>query len=449
MNNSSSKKSRPIWLKLWFWIFIFLLSGTTTTSFGAIAALFAPVEPEFVTQLLQEFTADIFWRRRLPYQLSQPINILVMGIDEVSGVPEDSPDIFEGRSDTLMLVRANPRNKKVSLLSVPRDTRVEIPGVGVTKINQANVYGGQKLAESVLENTLNDIEIDRYVRVSKGAFRELIEQLGGIEVFVPEPMFYVDNTQQLKIDLKVGWQTLNGEQAEQFIRFREQVHGDIGRIQRQQVLLKALRSRVTNVTVLPRLPKIARVIQKYVDTNLTFQEILALANFGIDLEREDLKMVMLPGRASLRNEYSGSYWVIDEDGRDRILEQYFDVKLNKFDNDNIYNPMEKKEISPLEYKIAVQNASSYPKAATELAQYLYDQGFNNVYVVSDWSDKQRFTEVIVQGGYLESAEVVRDTLGFGNIEPTSTGEIGSDLTIRLGEDSLEKINLLQEQEQSL
>ena len=442
MNNTSSTNSRPLWFKWWFWIFILLLSGTITTSFGAITTLFAPVEPEFISQLLQEFTADVMWRKRLPYQLSRPINILVMGIDQVPGVAEDSPDIFEGRSDTLLLLRANPTNKTLSLLSVPRDTQVRIPGVGIAKINQANVYGGPQLAENVLEDTLNDIKIDRYVRVSKGAFRELVEQLGGVEIFVPQAMSYVDNTQKLNIDLQAGWQTLNGEQAEQFARFREDVYGDIGRVQRQQVLLKALKSRVTNMGVLPQLPQIIRVMLKYVDTNLSFQEMLALIGFSLDLERDDFKMVMLPGKSSLANDYA-SYWVIDEDGRDRVLEQYFDVKLDKFNYDNIYNPMEVNEILPTENKIAVQNASSDPQAATKFAQYLRDEGFYNVYVVPDWSDKQRFTQVIVQGGYLESAEVVRNTLGFGNIEPSSTGEIGSDLTIRLGEDSVNKINLLQ------
>ncbi|MGD1807716.1 LCP family protein [Dapis sp. BLCC M126] len=424
-------------------MFILLLSGTTTTSFGAITALFAPVEPEFITQLLQEFTRDVLWRKRLPYQLSRPINILVMGIDQVRGVPEDSPDIFEGRSDTLLLVRANPMNNTVSLLSVPRDTQVRIPGIGLAKINEANVYGGPKLAENVLEDTLNDIKIDRYVRVSKGAFRELVEQLGGVEVFVPQAMSYVDNTQKLHIDLQAGWQTLNGEQAEQFARFREDVYGDIGRVQRQQVLLKALRSRVTNVAVIPRLPQIIRVMQKYVDTNLTFQEMLTLIGFSLDLERDDFKMVMLPGKPSSRNEYLASYWVIDEAGRDRVLEQYFDVKLDKFNYDNIYNPMKVNAILPIQNKIAVQNASSDSQVATKFAEYLREKGFYNVYVVPDWSDKQRFTQVIVQGGYLESAEVVKNTLGFGKIEAASTGEIGSDFTIRLGEDSVNKINLLQ------
>ena len=440
MNNTSSTSSRrPIFFKLWFWIFILMLGGTITTSFGAITALFAPVEPELFSQLLQEFTADVLWRKRLPYQLSRPMNILIMGIDQVQGVPEDSPDVFEGRSDTLLLIQANPSNQTINLLSVPRDTQVQIPKVGLTKINEANVYGGPELVEQVLEYTLNDIEIHRYVRISKGAFRELVEQLGGVEVFVSQPMSYVDNTQKLKIDIKAGWQTLNGEQAEQFVRFREPVYGDIGRVQRQQILLQALRNRVTNVTVLPRLPRIIQVMQKYVDTNLSFPEMLALVNFGLDLERDDLRMVMLPGRPSSSDESFASYWIIDEDGRDRILEQYFGIRLDKFNYDNIYNPMEVNEIVPQQNKIAIQNASSNSQAATKFAEYLREKGFYNVYVVPDWPDQQRLTQVIVQGGYLESAEVVKNTLGFGNIQPASTGDIGSDLTIRLGEDAVNQM----------
>ncbi|MCL2924469.1 MAG: LCP family protein [Trichodesmium sp. MAG_R04] len=445
MNNTFSSNSQPIWLKWWFWIFILLLSGTITTSFGAITTLFAPVEPKFITRLLQKFTADILWRKHLPYQLSRPINILVMGIDQVSGLTEDSPNLFEGRSDTLLLVRANPANKTVSLLSIPRDTKVQIPGIGPAKINEANLYGGPKLVKNVLKYTLNNIEVDRYVRVSKEAFQELVEQLGGVEVFIPKPMFYIDNTQQLKIDLQAGWQTLSGEQAEQFACFREEVYGDIGRVQRQQFLLKALQSRLTNMAVLTRWPQIIRVMHKYIDTNLSFEEMLALISFSLDLEQNNLKMVMLPGKPSYRNEYFASYWIIDKAGRDRILEQYFDIKLDKFNYDKKEHKY-KNEILPLENKIAVQNASSHSQAATKFAEYLREQGFYNVYVVPDWSDKQHLTQVIVQRGYLKSAEVVQNTLGFGNIEPTSTGEIGSDLTIRLGEDSVNKINLLQKNE---
>ncbi|NEN88319.1 MAG: LCP family protein [Okeania sp. SIO3H1] len=440
MNNTSPTESRSILQKWWFWILVLVLSGTTTTSFGAITALFAPVEPQFFSQLLQKFTSDVLWRKRLPYQLSRPMNILVMGIDQVSGVAENSPDVFEGRSDTLLLVQANPTTQTVSLLSVPRDTQVLIPKIGIAKINEANVYGGPKLVESVLESTLSGFEIDRYVRVSKGAFRELVEQLGGVEIFVPQPMSYTDKTQQLKIDLKSGWQTLNGEQAEQFARFREEVYGDIGRIQRQQVLLKALRNRVTNVAVLPQLPHIIQVMLKYVDTNLSFPEMLALVNFSLDLERDDLRMVMLPGRASSSNEYLTSYWIIDQPGRDRILEQYFNFKLEEFNYNDLFHPIKVNETLYLEAKIAVQNASSNSQAATNFAQYLREKGFYNVYVVSDWSDKEPLTQIIVQGGYLESAEVVKKALGFGQIEPTSTGEISSDFTVRLGEDSVDIIN---------
>ncbi len=435
MNDSSSSGTRPFWLKLWFWIFMLVLIVTTTTSFGAIIALFAPVEPEFL-QLLKFYTSDALWRKRLPYRISRPINIVVMGIDQVPEVAPDSPDVFEGRSDTLLLVNANPYNNTLNLLSIPRDTQVLIPKVGFAKINEANVYGGPELVESVLEKTLGNIDIHRYVRISNEAFRELVEQLGGVEVFVTQPMSYIDKTQGLTIDLKAGWQTLNGEQAEQFARFRDEVYGDIGRVQRQQILLQALQKRVTNLGVLPRLPHIIRVMQKYVDTNLSFAEILALVNFGLDLEPEDMRMVMLPGRPSSNDESWSSYWIIDQEGRDRVIEQYFDDKV-------ALNPIEVYGISPVESKIAIQNASSDSQASNKIAQYLREKGFSNVYVVADWPEQEPLTQVIVQTGYLESAEVVKNALGFGNIEAASIGEIGSDFTIRLGEDAVNKINQLE------
>ena len=89
------------------------------------------------------------------------------------------------------------------------------------------------------------------------------------------------------IDLEPGWQTLNGDQAEQFARFRKDNYGDIGRVQRQQMLLKALRQRLLSPKVLPRLPQIIRVMQQYIDTNLSLEEMLALVGFGLDLDKDD------------------------------------------------------------------------------------------------------------------------------------------------------------------
>lgn len=430
-------RREPKLLQWLFWMFVFFLIATTSATLGAITALVKPEEPEFVSKILDTDGSKPLWLRGMNYELSQPINILVMGIDYVPGISPDSPKIFQGRSDTMLLLRLDPAENNVSLLSIPRDTLVKIPGVGRTRINEANAAGGVSLVEEVLSDTLNKIEIDRYVRVSNGAFRELVDLLGGVETFVPRKMSYTDNTQKLKIDLAAGWQTLDGEQAEQFARFRDRVYGDIGRIQRQQLLLAALQNRVTSPAVLPRLPGIVRVMQKYVDTNLSFEEMLALVNFALQLDKDQLKMLMLPGRPSQAEEYYASYWIVEPEERDRIMYQYFKLDSSDLIYQNFKAPFAD-NLLPYEAKIAVQNASGDSGLGLRAMEYLRDAGYYNVYLVEDWPDRERHTTVIVQGGDLEAADTLTNTLGFGQLEVASIGEIGSDLTIRLGEDSLNK-----------
>jgi anionic cell wall polymer biosynthesis LytR-Cps2A-Psr (LCP) family protein len=132
------------------------------------------------------------------------------------------------------------------------------------------------------------VPIDRYVRVGTGAFEELVDLVGGVQIYVPKRMVYTDHSQGLYIDLQAGWQTLNGDQAEQFARFRGDAQGDIGRVQRQQMLLKALRERFTSPRIIPRLPQIIRVMLRYVDTNLSLEEVLALATFSLELDSDSL-----------------------------------------------------------------------------------------------------------------------------------------------------------------
>jgi LCP family protein required for cell wall assembly len=262
------------------------------------------------------------WQAGFRYQVSRPVNILVMGIDDVPDALPNSDAIFAGRTDTLLLVRVDADAGTLNVMSIPRDTRVQIPGFGMDKINQANVLGGPELVAQTLGYNLGNIQIDRYVRINTTAFREMVDLVGGIEVNVPTRMEYTDRTQELYIDLYPGWQTLNGDQAEQFARFRQD-SGDIGRVQRQQMLLKALRERLTNPMVIPKLPQAIRVLQRYVDTNLTLEEMLAIANFGLEIESDQLQMVMLPGRFSTPAEFNASYWLPNWEASSTIMQNFF------------------------------------------------------------------------------------------------------------------------------
>jgi len=420
-----------------FWIFVLLLIATASATFGAIfgaiTALIAPVEPEIISKALNSYETLTGSPNLLKYRLSRPVNILVMGVDRVPEARPNSPQNFNGRSDTILLLRIDPTNKSVNLLSIPRDTQVELPGIGQTKISEANARGGQALTAKVLSSNLNNLPIERYVRLSSGGLRELVELLGGVDVFVPRPMNYTDNAQQLNINLVSGWQTLNGEQADQFARFRNDALGDIGRIQRQQGLIQAIWKRLSNPATLTRLPKIIRVMQKYVDTNLSFEEMLTLANFGLQLDRDNFKMVMLPGRSSSGEEDFRSYWIVDPAARDRVMSQFFRLGSSDFTQE-VRSRSANENTLPRGFKIAIQNASSNPKAANRLAEYLADKGFTGISVAEDWPDLQRQTQIIVQRGDLAAAAILKSALAGSKIDATSTGEIASDLTIRVGED---------------
>ncbi|MEG4408884.1 LCP family protein [Microcoleus sp. MON2_D5] len=412
-------------------VFFLVFTAAISATMGAITALLAPVEPPIINRVLEATGFDYLSSNRSGYRLSRSVNILILGID---GVPEPAvgPKIFNGRSDTILLFHLDPRDKSISLLSVPRDTKVEVPGMSFSKISEANATGGAALATQLVSSMLNNTKIERYVRVSSSAFRELVDLLGGVEVFVPRAMSYTDSAQKLKINLAKGWQTLNGEQAEQFVRFRNDGLGDIGRIQRQQSLIQAIRDRLASPSVLVRLPQIVRLMQKYVDTNLNYEEILTLANFGLQLERENFKMVMLPGSSSSEQADLSSYWIVDVVGVDRIIAQYLNPGVPDFAQGRFRNPTE--SALPKNLKIAVQNASSKPTAAKTVGEFLTKKGFFNVSVVQDSPEKQRHSQIIVQQGDLEAANLLQKELGGGKIEASSTGEINSDLTLRVGED---------------
>ncbi len=421
-----SRKRRSAWG--WFgWGLVFLGVSGVSLAAGMTLSLMAPFRQQD-GELAPSFGE--FVGRSFQYGLGRPVNILVMGIDLEPGAEGYSHNSLDGRSDTILLARLNPENESITVLSIPRDSRVEIPGYGMEKINAANVFGGAPLATQVVSRTLNYVPVDRYVRISTEAFRELVDLVGGVEVNVPTRMEYTDHTQKLYIDLYPGLQTLNGEQAEGFARFRYDGLGDIGRAQRQQILLKALQKKMTSPLMLTKLPELYQVMQKYVDTDLSFGEMMAMLQFGLGASSKNLNMLLLPGHFS-GDGYDASYWLVDYEATDRLVERHF------FDKDLSWQNGEAVDLKTL--KIAIQNAATDDRAAQAIANYLMAQNYRNVYVDSDWTHLEAKTQVIAQQGDREAAEALLIDFGLGNIakslvEVDATGSIGSDITIRVGND---------------
>ncbi len=398
---------------------------------GAALALFSPIQL-FPQASGSKLGLGDFFKTGFQYGVSRPVNILVMGIDEGKDrdKAESNTDVFGNRSDTMLLVRLNPDDQKVSLLTIPRDTQVEIPGIGVEKINAANWKGGPEMASEVVSHTFNGVEVDRYLRINTGAFRDLVDVVGGVEVFVPQVMKYDDNTQKLHIDLKPGLQTLTGQQAEGFVRFRKDDLGDIGRTQRQQTLIKALQKKFQNPLMIARLPEVFSVLQKHIDSNLSLGEMLAMAQFGMSVKPSQLRMVMLPGRFSMPDEFPLSYWLMDKTAMSRVMKTYFDVDPSVEPGFADSSP----PANATDAKVVVQNASEDPEASQRMADYLIKIGFNNVEIETDSPQTLDTTQVVPQWGNLEVAQQLHDKIPHSEVNAESTGNLRSDITIRVGRD---------------
>jgi polyisoprenyl-teichoic acid--peptidoglycan teichoic acid transferase len=363
------------------------------------------------------------WGKISEYQLSRPMNILIMGIEPVQGTVDGSPESFAGKSDTMLMVRLTPDDKAIRVLSIPRDTMIAIPEKGLTKVSDANAQGGPVLAARVVSRTLSNAPIDRYMRISTSGLRQLVDQLGGVEVFVPKPMAY-EGRANSSVSLVSGWQTLNGEQAELFARYREPGLGDLERVQRQQALMKALLQRLNSPTVVPRLPHLTRIMRKYFDTNLKIEEMMALVNFSINQDRDKFQMAVLPGGFSRFSQDPNSYW-LNMNGQQSLLNDYVGVNVPGLNSDA-------RPVSKL--KIAIQNASNQPQLTQKVINYLKQKGFTSVYAASDWPDTQSQTQIIVQRGKREVGVDLQQIIGLGQIEVSAIGDLESDLTIRIGKD---------------
>jgi polyisoprenyl-teichoic acid--peptidoglycan teichoic acid transferase len=381
-------------------------------------------------------------------ELSRPVNILVLGIKVLtSDLPEQSSsedlgyhalvNSFEGLSDTMLLVRFDPNGDKLSVLSIPRDTKVYLDGHGERKINHANNYGGPALTASTVSDLLGGVEVDRYIRVNVQGVEKLIDALGGVNVFVPKDMKYNDFSQHLYIDLKKGQQHLDGEKTVQFLRYRYDDLGDISRVQRQQVLMRAVVEQALKPGTIVKIPKILDVIKSHLDTNLTVKELMALSNFASHTQRSDVQMMMLPGDFNDPQE-GVSYWVPNGEQIQNIMRQHFElVAEDSLQYNDSYYPETSAAYSDRDFtdtRIAIQNSLEDPTAAQEMLTSLQEAGYHQAYISSNWAEPLQVTKIVAQNGDTMSAEALKATLGVGEVLVESTGSLRSDVTIQVGQD---------------
>jgi LCP family protein required for cell wall assembly len=245
--------------------------------------------------------------------LEQPdnvINILLLGSDQ-SGIEK------VGRTDTIVVASIHPELPAVSLLSIPRDFYVWMPGHGFGKINTAFSHGGPVLMEATIRHNLG-IDIDYYARVGFDSFVKIVDALGGVEVAVECPLHdtFPDPSSpsgQTDVDLEPGIHHLDGKRALWYARSRWST-SDFDRHRRQQQVLRGLYRQVMSLGIIPKVPSLWGALRENVSTDLDLPGLIRLGAIGMRLDTANVKSRFVGGSVVQPWTGPGRLYILIPDG---------------------------------------------------------------------------------------------------------------------------------------
>ncbi|WP_026559744.1 LCP family protein [Bacillus sp. J37] len=237
---------------------------------------------------------------------NDPVSILLLGVEDYSSGGKG------GRSDTLMVATFNPEDQSMKLLSIPRDSRVEIPGKGLDKINHSFSKGGKELTIETVEDFL-EIPIDYYATVNFDGFKNIVDIVGGITVDVPFDFVQnSDDRKAEKLQFYEGPMELDGRYALAYARMRhEDIKGDIGRNERQQQVVKAIIDEIASAGTLLKVDKLTNEVGNNVETNMKVSELLGFYQKYSGFSTSNIETLTLDGVGEYINGIS--YWLPEEE----------------------------------------------------------------------------------------------------------------------------------------
>lgn len=258
------------------------------------------------------------------------ITFLLLGVDS-----NDVAKSSGTRTDTMILCRVDKSTGDISMLSIPRDTRVRIRGrKNEEKINHAHAYDGPELSVKAIKDLLG-IDLEYYVKVDYKIVEEFVDLIGGVEVEIPIDMKYSDPVADppLYIDLKKGQQVLNGDEALQFLRFRKgYANQDLGRIEAQQHFLKSAIKQTLTAENIPKVPQMIKSYYDNVETNIPLDLILKFAVKANNYNMEDIQAATLPGVSKYIN--GVSYFIANEEETNILVKRLFTDQRAVQNSDN-------------------------------------------------------------------------------------------------------------------
>ncbi len=254
------------------------------------------------------------------------VNILVCGVDEA-----------ETRTDVIFVVNFDSEAGTIKLLSIPRDTYTEVLSSvktkisenggyipSVVKINAIHAYGGDmgmECLEMQIEDLL-DIEIDNYILFNLDAFKAVVDIIGGVDMYVSYDMYYTDPVQGLYINLQEGYQHLDGDKAEQLVRNRQYVTGDLGRIEVQHLFLQAFVEQVLDTdTIISNAPSLIKAAFEYLETDMTISDMLGYVKYIGDIKSSEILTETIPGYAQTID--GASYYIVDTSSVSSTVDEIF------------------------------------------------------------------------------------------------------------------------------
>ncbi len=348
-----------------------------------------------------------------PLSADGKLHVLILGVDP-GWVAPGKPGV--GRSDTIMLATYDPKEGGISLLSIPRDTRVEIPGRGKDKINHAYAYGGVELARQTVQSFLN-VPIRYYVVIDTTGFIRLVEEIGGVPIYVEKDMDWDDDAGNLHIHLKKGQQTLNGEDANGYVRFRH-TDSDLMRAERQQKFISATIKQVLKPANLLKIPQLIRIGFETVNTNIPFSVALRYAPAASSL-KDNVDSYTIDGK----DQYIDGvyYYIPNMEKVEEMVETYFYAGVDRVANAGV--------------RVEVRYGHGSRKNANQVADLLRKNGFQ-VIRIGEAEGEHPVTQVFSITDNTEAAVRVAEAITAREV--LLDAEVGADVdvVVILGKDML-------------
>jgi LCP family protein required for cell wall assembly len=350
---------------------------------------------------------------------------MLLGVD--SRADEDGP----ARSDTIIIVTIDPTTNEVGMLSIPRDLQVQIPDLGLEKINAAYAQGGRELTRAVVEYHF-EIDVHYYAEVDFVGFINIVDIVGGV-VVDNHTLIKDDNYEWTRVYFPTGLQHMDGETALQYVRTRYD-DNDFARGLRQQQVLKALRQQGVRLNLITKARDLLEEVEESFRTDLSFRQQLALARMANDIDSEDIQSYsILEGTTE---EYvPGAYYYLipDWDAIHEIVHEM--IPPDERDRDD-------EDVDPVyTASVLVENATFVDQLAARSSNMLIEAGYVNVDAAQSPSAGDHPTsEIHVFNGYYDTARDIANLIGLDPdhiVVENGSHPNGYDIVVVLGDDAPE------------